>query len=177
MAEEKEHKLTAKQKMFVDEYLVDMNATQACIRAGYSAKNADKIGPELLGKTWVKEAVDKAILERSQTLQVNREYVLKVITDTIERCSQARPVTDKNGDPILVETPNGQIVPAYQFQASSVLKGAELLMKHLGMTIERHDHTINGQPFQSGVLVVPSSMSAEQWERNAVRVEKEVKEE
>ena len=43
-------KLTPKQELFVQEYLIDLNATQAAIRAGYSVKNADKIGPELLGK-------------------------------------------------------------------------------------------------------------------------------
>lgn len=51
--------LTAKQQRFVEEYLVDLNATQAAIRAGYSAKNADKIGPELLGKTRVAEAINR----------------------------------------------------------------------------------------------------------------------
>jgi phage terminase small subunit len=45
--------LTAKQKRFVEEYLVDLNATQAAIRAGYSAKNADKIGSQQLGNTRV----------------------------------------------------------------------------------------------------------------------------
>lgn len=44
-------KITAKQEAFVNKYLVDLNATQAAIRAGYSVNNADKIGSELLGKT------------------------------------------------------------------------------------------------------------------------------
>lgn len=42
--------LTPKQQLFVEEYLIDLNATQAAIRAGYSPNNADKIGSELLGK-------------------------------------------------------------------------------------------------------------------------------
>lgn len=50
-------KLTEKQKRFVQEYLVDLNATAAAKRAGYSAKTADRIGPELLGKTCVSEAI------------------------------------------------------------------------------------------------------------------------
>ena len=50
-------RLTDKQQRFVAEYLVDLNATQAAIRAGYSAKNADKIGSQLLGKTRVSEAI------------------------------------------------------------------------------------------------------------------------
>ncbi|WP_221925514.1 terminase small subunit [Enterobacter hormaechei] len=49
--------LTAQQRRFVAEYLKDGNATQAAIRAGYSKKNADKIGPELLGKTRVAQAI------------------------------------------------------------------------------------------------------------------------
>ncbi len=53
----KKGNLTKKQKMFVAEYLVDLNATQAAIRAGYSEKNAGKIGPELLGKTRISEAI------------------------------------------------------------------------------------------------------------------------
>ncbi|MDK9607099.1 terminase small subunit [Lelliottia wanjuensis] len=49
--------LTAQQSIFVVEYLKDRNATQAAIRAGYSKRNADKIGPELLGKTRVAQAI------------------------------------------------------------------------------------------------------------------------
>jgi len=49
--------LTAQQRRFVAEYLKDANATQAAIRAGYSKRNADKIGPELLGKTRVAQAI------------------------------------------------------------------------------------------------------------------------
>ncbi|MFU2166548.1 terminase small subunit [Lelliottia nimipressuralis] len=49
--------LTAQQRCFVAEYLKDQNATQAAIRAGYSKRNADKIGPELLGKTRVAQAI------------------------------------------------------------------------------------------------------------------------
>ncbi|QIN38390.1 terminase small subunit [Enterobacter ludwigii] len=49
--------LTTQQRLFVAEYLKDANATQAAIRAGYSKRNADKIGPELLGKTRVAQAI------------------------------------------------------------------------------------------------------------------------
>ncbi|MCE1476876.1 terminase small subunit [Enterobacter hormaechei] len=60
--------LTAQQRRFVAEYLKDANATQAAIRAGYSKRNADKIGPELLGKTRVAQAIaqqQKASIERT----------------------------------------------------------------------------------------------------------------
>lgn len=69
--------LTEKQKRFVEEYLVDLNATQAAIRAGYSAKNADKIGYELLGKTGVSEAIRMAMDARSKRTGITQDRVLQ----------------------------------------------------------------------------------------------------
>lgn len=69
--------LTPKQERFVDEYLIDLNATQAAIRAGFSAANADKIGSELLGKTRVAEAVAKAKAERSARTGLTADRVLE----------------------------------------------------------------------------------------------------
>ena len=69
--------MTEKQKRFVEEYLIDLNATQAAIRAGYSSKNADKIGHELQGKTRVSEAISKAMAERSRRTGINQDRVLQ----------------------------------------------------------------------------------------------------
>ncbi len=69
--------MTPKQQLFVDEYLIDLNATQAAIRAGYSAKNADKIGPELLGKTRVAAAIAKAQAKRLERVTVSQDDVVK----------------------------------------------------------------------------------------------------
>ena len=71
--------LTDKQKLFAHEYLIDLNATKAAIRAGYSKKTADKIGSQLLGKTRVKKAVDLAIKKRSQKLEITADQVLQEI--------------------------------------------------------------------------------------------------
>ena len=68
--------LTPRQKLFVDEYLIDLNATQAAIRAGYSPNNADKIGSELLGKTRVSDAISKAMAERSRRTGINQDRIL-----------------------------------------------------------------------------------------------------
>ncbi len=70
-------KLTPRQARFVDEYLIDLNATQAAIRAGYSAKNADKIGPKLVGKSRVAETIEKAIAERSKRTEITQDSVLR----------------------------------------------------------------------------------------------------
>lgn len=70
-------RLTEKQKRFVEEYLVDLNATQAAIRAGYSAKTADRIGPELLGKTCVSAEIQRAIQARQQRTEITQDMVLR----------------------------------------------------------------------------------------------------
>lgn len=69
--------LTEKQKRFVAEYLVDLNATQAAIRAGYSEKTADRIGPELLGKTCVSAAIQEAIQKRQKRTEITQDRVLQ----------------------------------------------------------------------------------------------------
>lgn len=55
------HKVSAKYRRFVAEYMIDQNATQAAIRAGYSKKTADVQGPRLLGIVWIREAIDKML--------------------------------------------------------------------------------------------------------------------
>lgn len=69
--------LTPKQAQFVLEYLVDLNATQAAIRAGYSTRNADKIASQLLGKTRVRREVDKAIAARAKRVGVSADRVVR----------------------------------------------------------------------------------------------------
>lgn len=130
-------KLTDKQQRFVDEYLIDLNATQAAIRAGYSEKTAQQMGSENLSKPVIQEAIEKAQAERSERTKVTQDYVIKTIVETIERCSQAKQVYDKSGGPVMTETPDGDLAPAYRYDATNVLKGAEMLGKHLGMFTDK----------------------------------------
>lgn len=69
--------LTNKQRRFVDEYLIDLNATQAAIRAGYSQRNADKIGHELLGKTRVSECLAERMKAREARTEITQDRVLQ----------------------------------------------------------------------------------------------------
>ncbi|MDE6063827.1 MAG: terminase small subunit [Lachnospiraceae bacterium] len=69
--------LTDRQRRFVGEYLIDLNATQAAIRAGYSRRNADKIGSELLGKTSVSRAVRRAMEARAQRTEIEQDRVIR----------------------------------------------------------------------------------------------------
>lgn len=70
-------KLTDKQARFVDEYLIDLNATQAAIRAGYSEKTAQEQSSRLLSNVKVKEAVEKAQEKVSKRALVTQEDVVK----------------------------------------------------------------------------------------------------
>lgn len=76
--------LTAKQERFVEEYLIDLNATQAAIRAGYSAKTAEQQGSRLLGNVKVSAALSKAQSRRSEKTGINAEWVLQRLADEAE---------------------------------------------------------------------------------------------
>ncbi|MDX0262422.1 terminase small subunit [Sinorhizobium meliloti] len=69
--------LTPKQARFVEEYLIDLNATQAAIRAGYSKKTANEIGAENLAKPSIKAAVEDALAKRSEETRIDANWVLQ----------------------------------------------------------------------------------------------------
>ncbi len=116
-------KLTLKQKRFVDEYLLDLNATQAAVRAGYSAKNADKIGPRLVGRSRVAEAIAKAMQARSERIELDQDWVIEQLRKNVERAMQVIEVLDSNGNATGV----------FQYQGSVANRALELIGKHLGM--------------------------------------------
>ena len=70
-------KISAKQELFVDEYLIDLNATQAAIRAGYSPKTAEQQGSRLLSNVKVKGRVAEKMAERSKRCGINQDRVLQ----------------------------------------------------------------------------------------------------
>ncbi len=147
--------MTPKQERFVSEYLVDLNATQAAIRAGYAKKSADVEGSRLLANAKVAAAVAAAQAKRSERTEITQDYVLTSIMETMERCKQAVPVRYQNGDQVYVDTPDGEIAPAYKFDAGAVLKGAELLGRHLAMFTDR----LQVEP----LTISPEPMSADEW--------------
>jgi phage terminase small subunit len=73
--------LNAKQRLFVAEYLKDLNATQAAIRAGYSAKTAASQGERLLRNVEIRRAIDVAMATREEKLQIDATWVLKRLVD------------------------------------------------------------------------------------------------
>lgn len=135
--------LTPKQERFVAEYLLDLNATAAYKRAGYVGKGnaAEAAASRLLSNAKVAAVVKSAMDKRSNDLGIDAAYVLRTIQETVERCKQATPVLDRQGRPVLVETPTGEVVPAYSFEPMAVLKGSELLGKHLKMFTDKTEHS------------------------------------
>ncbi len=91
-------KLTPKQAAFVAEYMIDRNATQAAIRAGYSKKTAGQIGDENLKKPDIRAAIDAGLAKLSGRIEISAERVLK------ERARLAffdpRKLLDDNGNPL-----------------------------------------------------------------------------
>jgi len=119
--------LTDKQKYFVAEYLIDSNATQAAIRAGYSAKTADVIANQLLRKTLVAEAIAAAKVKRSLRTEIDQDWALTRLQKIYDRCMEVEPVLDKNGDPIGV----------YNFAHSGANKSVELILKVQGLLSDK----------------------------------------
>jgi len=119
--------MTPKQQMFVQEYLIDLNATQAAIRAGYSAKTAEEQGYQLLRKTSVKAAIQAAMEKRAEETGIDAKFVLNGIVKLIERCEQAVPVLDHEGNP------TGE----WRFESNSAMRGYELLGKHLKLFTDK----------------------------------------
>jgi phage terminase small subunit len=76
--------LTPKQSAFVAEYLIDLNATQAAIRAGYSERTANQQGPRLLENEDVRKAIDTAKIERSERTEIDSDWILKRLVDEAE---------------------------------------------------------------------------------------------
>lgn len=110
--------LTQKQKRFVEEYLCDLNATQAAIRAGYSEKTARQIAKENLTKPYIQEAVAKAIQERSERTKVTADEVVEQlakiafadITEFVKFGRREVPVMGAFG-PVYEETEDGKKHP------------------------------------------------------------------
>ena len=85
--------LTQKQRLFVDEYLIDLNATQAAIRAGYSKRTAGQIGDENLKKPQIAQAIKAAMESRNKLAEIDADYVLRRLVE-IDQMDVADILTD-----------------------------------------------------------------------------------
>lgn len=137
--------LTPKQDRFCEEYLVDLNATQAAIRAGYSQKTAGSQGERLLRNVEISAKVAALKAQRSDRVEVTQDYVLAKLVENVERALQAEPVRDREGN----ET--GE----YVYQGSVVNGALKLLGEHLGIFTRKVEHTgKDGGPIEHAAVTV-----------------------
>lgn len=132
--------MTPKQERFVEEYLVDLNATQAATRAGYSARNADKIGSQLLGKTRVAAAIEAAKAQLSKRVEVTLDYVVGNLVEIVERTMQRAPVLEFDRDKkVYVQATDADGNAIWQFDARNAVGALGLLGKRTGGFSDKHE--------------------------------------
>ena len=142
--------MTKKQKRFVEEYLIDLNATQAAIRAGYSPDTAKSIGSENLSKPDISAAVAKAMAERSKRTGINQDRVLQElarigfarITDVMDPATAK--IKDDASDDDLACIQSVKIKPnewgtEREVKLCDKKSALELLGRHLGMWNDKLD--------------------------------------
>lgn len=161
---EKIKTLTPKQETFVREYLIDLNSTQAAIRAGYSAKTAKVMGCENLTKPDIQEAIQKAMADRSEKTNITAERVLNEIAKLA--FFDPRKMFDDAGEPIHVSQLDDDTAAAIaglevvtkgndEIGYASVMKvkladkskNLELLGRHLKLFTDKSEVDLNGKGF------------------------------
>ena len=145
-------KLTPKQQRFIDEYLIDLNATQAAIRAKYSSKTAYSIGNELLKKPEIRARIDERMAELSKRTGVNQERIIRELAriafldptqlinlDTAELLDEAAADDRATIASVRVKripTADGMGIER-EIKVADKIKALELLGKRHGMWIDR----------------------------------------
>ena len=163
--------LTPKQQRFVEEYLIDLNATQAAIRAGYSEKTAKSIGQENLTKPDIQKAIEEAQNKRQEQTQIDAAYVLKRLVeidqmdvlDIMDDDGNVKPLRDwpkiwrqyiSNIETISMDDGEGWLK---KIKWPDKVKNLELLGKHVsvGAFKDKIEHTgPNGGPIDLSLKVV-----------------------
>lgn len=163
--------LTPKQQRFVEEYLIDLNATQAAIRAGYSEKTAKSIGQENLTKPDIQKAIEEAQSKRAEQTQIDAAYVLKRlieidqmdVLDIMDGNGNVKPIKDwpkiwrqyiSNIETISMDDGEGWLK---KIKWPDKTKSLELLGKHVsvGAFKDKIEHTgKDGGPIDLSLKVV-----------------------
>lgn len=131
--------MTEKQKLFCDEYLIDLNATQAAIRSGYSEKYAHTNASKLLQNTTIKEYIENRIAEKEDKLIAKQNEVLKYLTSVMRGESKSEIVVVENIGDYMSEARTMEKAP----DEKERLKAAELLGKAHMMFSERIQQDID----------------------------------
>jgi phage terminase small subunit len=141
--------LNEQQRLFVQEYRKDWNATQAAIRAGYSKRTAKQAGSRLLTHVDVRMALAEAHERVAKRVDVTVEGIVRDLAEVAERCMQKVPVmerdpTDRRDQRQVRDLETGEGV--WEFNAAGANRSLELLGKHLGMFQEKLELSGAGGP-------------------------------
>ena len=132
-------KMTPKQKRFCDEYLIDLNATQAAIRAGYSEKYAHTNATKLLQITTIKNYIAERMAEKESELIADQDEVLKYLTSVMRGKTTAEVVVVEGTGDGCSEARAMQKAP----DEKERLKAAELLGKRYGLYTEKVEQQVD----------------------------------
>lgn len=169
--------MTRKQERFVEEYLIDLNATQAAIRAGYSPSSANAIGGENLAKPIIKAAIDKAMAEQSRRTGINADRVIRELAkiaflraDEVIDIDRAQVRQDAGADDLAAIAgvkvkyvpkkeinDDGEVVfveaVEREIRFCDKLKALDMLAKHLGAYDGKKAE--DGQAAETGIALMP----------------------
>ena len=150
--------LTEKQRRFVDEYLIDLNATQAAIRAGYSVKTAREQASQNLTKLNIQQAISEKMAERSKRTGVNQDRIVMELAkiafvnaaDVIDSDDATIKAGATADDTAAIQSVKVKVIPTKEgegvereIRLNDKLKALELLGKHLGMWNDKLDVNVN----------------------------------
>lgn len=131
--------LTAKQQRFCDEYLIDLNATQAAIRAGYSKRSARQIADKNMSKADIKAYIDARMAEKESQLIADQDEVLKYLTSVLRGESQSTEIVVEGVGEGCSEARTIEKAPSEKDR----LKAAELLGKRYGIYTEKVESNVD----------------------------------
>lgn len=137
--------MTAKQKLFIEEYLIDLNATQAAIRAGYSPDSARQSGADNMKNPYISARIEQAMAERSRRTGISQERVIRELarlafvnpTDVINMKDATLKESSNTDDTAAIQSVKvksfGEDGIEREIKMADKLRALELLGKHLGM--------------------------------------------
>nr|WP_318379997.1 terminase small subunit [uncultured Enterobacter sp.]DAI86909.1 MAG TPA: Terminase small subunit [Caudoviricetes sp.] len=182
--------LTDKQEMFCREYLIDLNATQAAIRAGYSEKTARASGSENLTKPDIQTRISELKAERNDRIDIDADYVLKRlfdidqmdVLDILTESGDLKPVaqwpkvwrTTLSGLDVMTMAGDGDTAGLLKkIKWPDKVKNLELLGKHISVQAfkEQVEQKVTAT---HNIMPIPSCTSVDEWEKAAQQQQGEV---